>query len=255
MSRALPVIALTPGDCTGIGPEQTARILHDRRMAASARIVVVGDARVLDLGQRQAGVSFQSRRYASPAAVDWSDPAIPLVDLENTDPAVYAPGVASAGSGRATGETLSRAIDFARAGEIDAVTFAPRNKRAMYDGGWKFPDEHKLFAHLLGHDGYFSEMNVLDDQWMSRVTSHVSLRQALEQITRPAIAAAIALAVTMMRRVGIPAPRLAVAALNPHGGEGGLFGTRRSRSSAPPSRQWPRKGIPAKVRSLPIRST
>jgi 4-hydroxythreonine-4-phosphate dehydrogenase len=221
---SLPIIALTPGDCTGIGPEQTARILHDRRMAETARIVVVGDARVLDLGQRQAGVSLEYRRYATPAAVDWSDGAIPLVDLANTDPAHCAPGVASAQSGHLTGETLSKAIDFAKAGEVDAVTFAPLNKRAMYDGGWKFPDEHKMFAHLLGHRSYFSEMNVLDDQWMARVTSHVSLRQALDQIDRPAIEAAIVLATAMMRKAGISAPRLAVAALNPHGGEGGLFG-------------------------------
>jgi 4-hydroxythreonine-4-phosphate dehydrogenase len=221
---SLPIIALTAGDCTGIGPEQTARILHDRRMAGTARLVVVGDARVLDLGMRQAGVSFGYRRCASPASVDWSDEAIPLVDLDNTDPALYAPGVASAESGRVTGETLSRAIDFARDGEVDAITFAPLNKRAMYDGGWKFPDEHKMFAHLVGHRGYFSEMNVLDNQWMSRVTSHVSLRQAVEQINRPAIEAAIELATTMMKKAGIAAPRLAVAALNPHGGEGGLFG-------------------------------
>jgi 4-hydroxythreonine-4-phosphate dehydrogenase len=224
MSQPLPVIALTTGDCTGIGPEQTARILHDRRMSKTARLVVVGDARVLDLGMRQAGVSFEYRRYASPAAVDWSNAAIPLVDLENTDPVLYAPAVASPESGRVTGETLSRAIDLAKNGEVDAITFAPLNKRAMYDGGWKFPDEHKMFAHMLGHRGYFSEMNVLDNQWMSRVTSHVSLRQAVAQINRPAIEAAIELATTMMKKAGIAAPRLAVAALNPHGGEGGLFG-------------------------------
>ena len=221
---SLPIVALTPGDCTGIGPEQVARIVSDRRLANTARIVVVGDARVLDLGMGQAGVSFQYRRYDSPGFVDWSDISVPLVDLENTDPAFYPAGIANAESGRVTGETLSRAIDFAKAGEVDAITFAPLNKRAMYDGGWKFPDEHKMFAHLLGHTGYFSEMNVLDGQWMSRVTSHVSLRQAVDQINRPAIEAAIELATTTMRKAGIASPRLAVAALNPHGGEGGLFG-------------------------------
>ena len=224
MRSDLPIIALTPGDCTGIGPEQVARILADRRMADAARLVVVGDARVLDVGIRQAGVSFEVRRYESPASVDWDDPAVPLVDLHNTDPALLPPGIGSPESGRLTGETLKRCIDFAKAGEIDAISFAPLNKRAMFDGGWKFPDEHKMFAHLLGHVGYFSEMNVLDGQWMSRVTSHVSLRHALDLIDRPAIEAAIALASGMMEKAGIPRPRLAVAALNPHNGEGGLFG-------------------------------
>jgi 4-hydroxythreonine-4-phosphate dehydrogenase len=81
-----------------------------------------------------------------------------------------------------------------------------------------------MFAHLLGHRGYFSEMNVLENQWMARVTSHVSLRQALDQITGPAICDAIRLTDATMRKAGIERPRIAVAALNPHGGEGGLFG-------------------------------
>jgi 4-hydroxythreonine-4-phosphate dehydrogenase len=222
----LPVIALTPGDAAGIGPEQTSRILADRRMAGTARLVVVGDGRIMARGMRQARVELNLRSYVDPAAVDWSDEGTtPIVDLGNTDPDACPIGVATAASGRATGETLARAIDFARQGRVDAITFAPLNKRAMFDGGWTFPDEHKMFAHLLGHRGYFSEMNVLEGQWMSRVTSHVSLRQAIDQVTGPAIEAAIELAVGTMRRAGIAEPRLAVAALNPHGGENGLFGT------------------------------
>ncbi len=219
-----PVIALVPGDCTGIGPEQTARILSDGRMASAARLVVVGDARVLELGMRQAGVSFAYTRIGRPSGADWSASAVPVVDLANTDPALLPRGAVSAESGRLTGETLARAIEFAKAGEVDAITFAPLNKRAMFDGGWRFPDEHKMFAHLLGHRGHFSEMNVLENQWMARVTSHVSLREALDQITGPAIENAIDLAVTTMRKAGIGNPRLAVAALNPHAGENGLFG-------------------------------
>jgi 4-hydroxythreonine-4-phosphate dehydrogenase len=220
----LPVLALIPGDCTGIGPELVARILHDRRMAEVARLVAVGDARVFELGMRQANVSFAWRRIASPAEADWSASEIPLVDLGNIDPALFPPGQISSESGRLTGDTLARAIEFAKRGEIDGITFAPLNKRAMFDGGWRFPDEHKMFAHLLGHRSNFSEMNVLENQWMSRVTSHVSLRQALDQITGPAIQASIELADATMRRAGISHPRLAVAALNPHGGENGLFG-------------------------------
>lgn len=219
-----PIIALTAGDCTGIGPEQTARILSDGRLSDATRLVVIGDRRVLELGARQADVRLELKSYDRPGAVDWNNPAIPLVDLGNTDPALYSPGKVSAESGFAVGGTLSRAIEFARAGEVDAISFAPLNKRAMYDGGWEFPDEHKMFAHLLGHKHYFSEMNVLDGQWMSRVTSHVSLRQALDQISEQSISDAIVLASETMRKAGIKSPRLAVAALNPHAGENGLFG-------------------------------
>ncbi|HTO66166.1 MAG TPA: 4-hydroxythreonine-4-phosphate dehydrogenase PdxA [Bradyrhizobium sp.] len=220
----LPVIALVPGDCTGIGPEQTARILSQGHLAAVARLVVIGDARVLEMGMTHAGVALDIARIASPAEASWDGDAVQLVDLGNTDPARLPLGKSNAESGRLTGETLARAIDFAKSGEVDAITFAPLNKRAMFDGGWKFPDEHKMFASLLGHQGYFSEMNVLDGQWMSRVTGHVSLRDALDCINPGTITDAIELVDRMMRKAGVARPRIAVAALNPHAGEGGLFG-------------------------------
>jgi 4-hydroxythreonine-4-phosphate dehydrogenase len=222
--NTLPTIALVPGDCTGIGPEQTARILADGNLATVARLVVVGDARVLEMGMSHAGVRLDVERIASPADASWHSGAVQLVDLGNTDPSLLPLGKASAESGRLTGETLSRAIDFAKAGQVDAITFAPLNKRAMFDGGWKFPDEHKMFASLLGHTSYFSEMNVLDGQWMSRVTGHQSLREAIDSINPASITDAIELVDRMMRRAGVARPRIAVAALNPHAGEGGLFG-------------------------------
>jgi len=220
----LPTIALVPGDCTGIGPEQTARILADGNLAEVAHLVVVGDARVLEMGMSHASVRLDIERVASPRQASRKRGVVPLVDLANTDPSRFPLGKASAESGRVTGETLSRAIDLAKAGEVDAITFAPLNKRAMFDGGWKFPDEHKMFANLLGHRGYFSEMNVLDGQWMSRVTGHQSLREALDGINAESITDAIKLADRMMRKAGLATPRIAVAALNPHAGEGGLFG-------------------------------
>ena len=219
-----PVIGLIPGDCTGIGPEQTARILADGNLADVARLVVIGDARVLEMGMQHAGVKLNVRRVASPARVTFEKGVVPLVDLGNIDPARFPLGKANAESGKLTGDTLARAIEFAKAGELDAITFAPLNKRAMFDGGWKFPDEHKMFAHLLGHESYFSEMNVLDGQWMSRVTGHQSLREALDGINPASITDAIELADRMMRKAGIAKPRIAVAALNPHAGENGLFG-------------------------------
>jgi 4-hydroxythreonine-4-phosphate dehydrogenase len=220
----LPVIGLIPGDCTGIGSEQTARILADGNLTSVARLVVIGDARVLEMGMAHAGVKLNVKRVASPARATFENGVVPLVDLGNIDPSRFPLGKANAESGRLTGDTLARAIDFAKAGELDAITFAPLNKRAMFDGGWKFPDEHKMFAHLLGHEDYFSEMNVLDGQWMSRVTGHQSLREALDGITPVSITDAIELADRMMRKAGIAKPRIAVAALNPHAGEGGLFG-------------------------------
>ncbi|WP_127751794.1 4-hydroxythreonine-4-phosphate dehydrogenase PdxA [Devosia sp. 1566] len=224
MPNTLPIIALVAGDCTGIGPEITAKVLAEGAIQQVARIVLVGDARVIELGMTQAGVSFPLVKIADLAEADWSKAAVPLIDLGNTDPAQLPPGIASPLSGKLTGDTLAAAIELAKAGKVDGITFAPLNKRAMFDGGWKFADEHKMFAHLLGHTTYFSEMNVLDNQWMSRVTGHSSLREALDQINEESITDAITLVDTMLRRAGFASPRIAVAALNPHAGENGLFG-------------------------------
>jgi 4-hydroxythreonine-4-phosphate dehydrogenase len=220
----LPVLGLMLGDATGIGPEQCARVLGDGRLRAVARLVVVGDARVLEQGARDAGVALPWRRYAAPRDVDWNDPATPLIDLRNFDPTAVTRGEVSAEAGRIAGQTLAAMIELAQAGELGAITFAPLNKAALHAGGWRFRDEHQLFAHLTGHDGPYSEMNVLDGLWMSRVTSHVSLRSALDEITGERIEQMIVLADRTMRGAGVERPRIAVAALNPHGGENGLFG-------------------------------
>jgi 4-hydroxythreonine-4-phosphate dehydrogenase len=225
IAESRPRLGLVLGDCTGIGPELIAKVLSDGRVRDVARIVVVGDVRVLERGMRDANVSLGYTVVPNVAAIDWRSAAVPVIDLGNIDPARFKPGVMSAESGKLIGDTLAYAIEMSKRGEIDAITFAPLNKRAMYDGGWKFPDEHKMFAHLLEHKGYFSEMNVLDGQWMSRVTGHQSLRQAVAEVTPERIRDAIELADRLMRRVGIVKPRIAVCALNPHAGENGLFGT------------------------------
>ena len=242
-----PIIAIIPGDCTGIGPEQTARILSDRRACDVARLVYVGDKRVLDMGMKQAKVDVACNWIKTPAEADWSDEArVPAIDLGNIDPALFPPGVSSADSGRLTGDTLAAAIEFAKAGQIDGLTFAPLNKQALHKGGWHFPDEHKMFAHLLNFKGLFSEMNVLDNQWMTRATSHVSLREAVEQISIERICDSLRLSHDTMVMAGIEKPRIAVAALNPHAGEGGLFGREEIDILAPAIKKIAGEGIDCK---------
>jgi 4-hydroxythreonine-4-phosphate dehydrogenase len=238
-----PRIALLLGDCTGIGPELVANVLHGKRLNDVARLVVVGDARVLELGMRDAGVELKWVRVPNTAAIDWSSDAVPLIDLGNVDPSRFERGKTSAESGKLTGDTLAYAIEMAQRDEIEAITFAPLNKKAMFEGGWRFADEHKMFAHLLGHEGYFSEMNVLDGQWMSRVTGHMALREALDHVTPQSIREAIILADTMMRKAGIENPRIAVNALNPHNGENGLFGREEIEVIRPVVQEMAAKGV------------
>jgi 4-hydroxythreonine-4-phosphate dehydrogenase len=242
-STSLPLLGLMPGDWTGIGPEQCARVLADRRLADAARLLVIGDARVLMQGARDAGVQLTLQPCARPEEADFDRGEVPIVDLANLDPARIARGAISAESGRIAGETLKHAIDLALEGRLDGITFAPLNKAALHAGGWKFNDEHQMFAHLTQHRGFFGEMNVLDGKWMSRVTSHVALRTALDQITAQRIDEALTLAHATMRGAGIARPRIAVAALNPHGGENGLFGREEIEVIAPAVARGRERGI------------
>lgn len=228
-----PLVALVPGDPTGIGPEQTAKLLARGGVKEVARILIVGDARVLRQGMAQAGVEAPLAPVGAPEEANWSGEATPVLDLANLDPARFSVGAPNPEVGRVVGETLSAAIDLAKAGAVDAICFAPLNKQALHAGGWRFPDEHQLFAHLLGHKGPFSEMNVLERWWMGRVTSHLSLRQAIEGVTQDRIRFALRLVDRTLRRAGVERPRIAVAALNPHAGEGGLFGREEIEIIAP----------------------
>ena len=231
--NALPRIGLMLGDVTGIGPEISARLLASGVLKSIARIVVIGDARVLELGCKDARVNLPWRRYADIGAVDWTRDEIPLIDLANVDPATIKRGEMSPESGKLTGDTLKYMIDLALAGKLDGISFAPLNKGAMHKGGWKYHDEHQMFAALTQHAGFFGEMNVIKEFATFRVTSHVALREAINMISPERITSAINLADHTLRATGLAAPRIAVAALNPHSGENGLFGDEEIRIIRP----------------------
>ena len=230
---ALPVIGLMPGDVTGIGPEITAKLLASGVAKPLARVVVIGDARVFALGCRDAGVTLPQRVYPEVAAIDWTRDEIPVVDLGNVDPARFPQGTSSDEAGRLCGDTLKHMIELAAAGTIDGICFAPLNKGAMNRGGWKYPDEHQMFAALTKHSGFFGEMNVIEQFSTFRVTSHIALKEAVQLITPERITAAIRLADASLRAAGKARPRIGVAALNPHCGENGLFGDEEIRVIRP----------------------
>jgi 4-hydroxythreonine-4-phosphate dehydrogenase len=228
-----PIVGLMLGDVTGIGAEVATRMLATQDVAAHARTVLVGDARHLALGCRESGVEVATYPVASVDAIDWARGGFPLLDLRNLDPAKFPRAQVSADAGRVAGETLKAMTDLALAGKLDAVCFAPLNKAALHRGGWNYHDEHQMFADWTQHRGYYSEMNVIPEFSTFRVTSHVSLRKALDLVTPERIEEAIRLAHRTMQSTGVAAPRIGVAALNPHGGENGLFGDEEIRFIRP----------------------
>ena len=221
------------GDPTGIGPEICAKVLASGALDPVARLVVIGDRRVLELGMRDAAARVSYRVFSSLDQVSWTPESVALVDLANVDPESIGRGEVSAESGRLTGETLKTMIDLALSGRLDGISFAPLNKGALHRGGWHFPDEHQMFAKLTAHTGFFGEMNVIPEFATFRVTSHVALRQALDLITPERIDAAVRLADATLRAMGHAPPRIGVAALNPHCGENGLFGDEEIRLIRP----------------------
>ena len=228
-----PVIGLMLGDATGIGPEISAKLLASGAAAKVANVIVIGDRRVLELGMRDAGVKLGYRVHPAIESIRWPAEQLPVIDLGNLDPARFTQGESSAECGRITGETLKLMIDLAAAGKLDGICFAPLNKGALHAGGWRYHDEHQMFAALAGHKGFFGEMNVIREFSTFRVTSHVALREAVDMVSAERIESAIRLADETLRAAGHARPRIGVAALNPHSGENGLFGDEEIRIIRP----------------------
>ena len=231
--NTIPRIGFMLGDVTGIGPEIAAKLLASGKPAACAQTIIIGDRRVLELGMRNANVKFAYSVCKNIDEIQWPRKDYPLIDLGDTDPAKYPQGVSSDEAGKLAGDALKSMIDLAIAGKLDGISFAPLNKGAMNRGGWKFNDEHQMFASLLKHSGFFGEMNVIDQFSTFRVTSHVALREAVNMISPERITAAVNLANDTLRAAGKANPRIGVAALNPHNGENGLFGDEEIRIIRP----------------------
>jgi 4-hydroxythreonine-4-phosphate dehydrogenase len=219
-----PRIGIVPGDPCGVGPELVARLLSDAPLCARAEVLLVGDAWVLERGAEAAGVACPLRVVQRVEDVPSGEGAPVLLDVASVRPSQIAVGKASAAAGEAVLTALGAALDLDRAGRLDAIMFAPLNKQAMAMTGYGFRDELHWFAHRLGHDGAIGEFNVLDGLWTTRVTSHVPLKDVVGLITRESVLEAIRFVDAALRRAGREAPRISVAALNPHAGDGGLFG-------------------------------
>src|SRR5262245_16295315 len=160
-------------------------------------------------------------------------------------PASGFPPQATRQAGEYTIEMLRRGIAGLQANQVDALVYAPLNKQAMKLAGLPHSDELHFFAELLGHTGAVSEINVCGGLWTSRVTSHVPLRDVAGLITAEKIRDAAKLLDRTVRPSGIAAPRIAVAGLNPHAGEGGLLGAEEIDVIAPAVDSLRAEGIEA----------
>ncbi|MES2184117.1 MAG: 4-hydroxythreonine-4-phosphate dehydrogenase PdxA [Pseudomonadota bacterium] len=243
---SLPVVALTLGDPAGIGAELIARLLARPEATQHANIVLLGDPWLWEEGQRIAGVQVPTDGIGSLAAVrerpSTARPAV--IAMDTVAQAAVHRSQAEAAGGQSVLKVLDRCMDAALAGEIDAICFAPLNKQAMKIGGMRHEDELHHFAQHLGVTGYFCEFNTLGGLWTSRISSHIPLKDAAGYLSVERIQQGAELIYRSLLATGVARPKVAIAAFNPHGGDGGTCGREEVDTiipavSALQARQWP----------------
>ena len=237
-----PKVAIVMGDATGIGPEIVAKSLCTEETRRLCRPAVVGDARVMTAAIQliQAPLRLVLRKKWE--EVSGEAGLLEMFDLVNLDPRDYRVGEVSPRVGKACLEYLEWTIPYLMAGQADAMVFAPLNKQAMRLAGSPYSAELAHFAHLTKTEVY-CEINALDPLWTSRVTSHIGFREICARLTPERILQAIGLLHQTMRRAGIANPKIGVAALNPHGGEGGLLGTEEETFIRPAMEKAKKEGM------------
>ncbi len=239
-----PRIALTLGDVAGTGPELVARVLVDPGVKTICRPVAVGPVRVLERALALVGVGSTVRvagSFAELAAVEESSGSIVCVDPTDGTLDDVAPGRIDARCGQAAYDALVSSVDAALAGKIDAITTAPLNKAALHAAGIRHPGHTEILAERCGRESFAMMLYLPPGDavqgphgfGVAHVTLHTSIRSVPDLITHTAVRGKIDLVEEFLTSLGCDRPRIGVCALNPHAGEGGLFGDEEGRIIEP----------------------
>ena len=219
---ALPTIALFTGDPAGIGPELVQKLLQDKTSNKAAHIILIG--------QKD---SLQTESHAH--WHDWSGYNTPAFKTATAD----------AHNGAYMISALAEGASLVRDGKADAFCFAPLNKSALRLGGMHQEDELRWFAEFLNYKGVCGELNVLQDLWTSRVTSHVPLKEVSHLLSSQKVFESIEMISNALTASGKTKPRLAVCGLNPHNGDNGNYGDEEIKIIAPGVELANQAGFPA----------
>ena len=223
---AKPTLAISAGDPAGVGPEVTVKALAQPEVRELAQLVVAGDPAQLAQVARDLGLPAPERVEAA------------------GDAAGVEPGRLSAAGGHAAVAAVRRAVELVRSGAASALVTGPINKEALRLAGYPWPGHTEMLAELCG----VPEVRMLlvsERLRVCHVTTHRSLRSAIEAVTRERVLETIRMTQAGAGRLGFATPRIAVAGLNPHAGEGGLFGDEEIREIAPAVEDARRDGIDA----------
>jgi 4-hydroxythreonine-4-phosphate dehydrogenase len=232
------------GDPAGVSPELTAKVVALDEVRNAAALVVIGDKRMFDDGAKVAGVAIDFTVIGPNDAIPPAGDKPVFVDLRHLDPATIKRGEASKEGGAFALANYRHAVERVKRGEVAAVTFTPFNKQAMRMADASYDDEIGYTAGILGVSTAATEFNILEGLWNARVTSHIPLSEVSAALTREGIVDALELTITALRAAGFEPPRVAVAALNPHAGDGGNFGREEIDVIGPAVKDAQAKGLP-----------
>jgi 4-phospho-D-threonate 3-dehydrogenase / 4-phospho-D-erythronate 3-dehydrogenase len=225
-SNTKPVLAITMGDPGGIGPEIIAKALAHAEVYDHSRPLVIGERRALEAAVRITGHPLEVRSVTGPTDAGEHPGCIDLIDLHNIDIERLGRSRVSAEVGRAAYQYLERATALALEGAVGAIVTAPLNKEALSEAGWVGVGHTELLARFAGvPDRSVAMMLASNRLRVVHVSTHVSLRRAIELVTADRIVTAARLAGETARDIVGREPHLAIAGLNPHAGEHGLFGS------------------------------
>jgi len=222
------VIFSTLGDQGGIGPELVARTLECPEATAGVKRLVVGRKDILDRGREIAGVDTDLPVYRDfTSAVESSEPVVFLHHADagpdaGSDTVIM--GESTVAAGRSDLAVARFAADLSRTGQVDAFVFAPVNKKSLSLGGSDFEGYKAYIADYLGINGISAEINTIGPLWTTRISSHVPIADVPRYVTKDRILEIVRYFDRELRRFGYDDPKIAVAGLNPHNGDGGLFG-------------------------------
>lgn len=219
------------GDPAGIGPEVVLKAVAEEEIRRVCVPVIIGDAQLLAHNARTLDLQcgYDIVRQGEPIADDLTEPLI--YHLDNIGGYVE-PGIESGVAGKAAAGYIEAAVNLCAAGSIDAIATAPINKRALFLGGYSFPGHTEFLAHLTGTEEYAMAF-VAANLRIVLISTHVPLAVAIRMVERDRLVKVINLTHRELLRWGIERPRIAVAALNPHGAEGGLFGVEEASEILP----------------------
>lgn len=239
-----PIVAITLGDPAGTGPEIILKALTLPEVRALGRMLIVGDAATLDRAQTCTGTDLRIHAVNSPEQARFDPGVLDVLDLKNVDLSKLTVGKVSPMAGHAAYEYVKTAAELALAGRVGAIVTSALNKAALNAAGHHFDGHTGLLAEVCKAPGA-TMMLVAEKLRVTHVSTHVSLRQAIDRVRPERILKVLQLTHDAVRRLGIDKPKLAVAGLNPHAGEGGLFGDEEEKYIAPAIAQARALGLDA----------